>query len=73
MAGVSYFSTRAGAWPTDFSPGEKVVEPCSIFIDVIYVPVWNPWKMCYECNNQCIRTNNCCNCEYITWRGLLSD
>ena len=34
VAGVSYFSTRAGAWPTDFSPGEKVVEPCSIFIDV---------------------------------------
>ena len=34
VSGFTYFSTRPQTWPNDFSPGEKLVEECSLFIDV---------------------------------------
>ena len=37
VSGLTYFSTRLQTWSNDFSPGEKRLEACSLFMDCFLV------------------------------------
>ena len=63
VSGLTYFSTRLQTWSNDFSPGEKRLEACSLFIDS-HLPEDADWCWCsFAPTANCCR--NCCKTHVL--------